>query len=383
MLIKQWSGNETSEVSLKSSAFDDLYNFYSCHSQSYIYGRGKIGNALAHYLKQSSMTMSGFVVTSEIEDFRSLYVEGETGVIIGLSDRYLQEVLPLLTQFADSKDIFILPSEIRENIGNHFSLGYIEQNFWLNVFVTNSCNLNCRSCSTFAPICQNQPEFYNVGQFLSDLEQFKKMGVHSLSMLKFTGGEPFLHPQLLELLQCGRKVYPDTVIECYTNGLMLGSLEKNKIERLKELNINLVITEYPLLKLSLDSFYTYADKIGLSYNIIVSEGAKYFSKRPLNFNKSTPKYQFANCPRYKMCDSLFLFKGKLYKCIYTFASAYINKAFDKNLQVTDSDFLKIKTATKEELFEFCRTRIPFCGYCEPISELVPWGFSERKIEEWS
>jgi hypothetical protein len=84
-----------------------------------------------------------------------------------------------------------------------------------------------------------------------------------------------------------------------------------------------------------------------------------------------------------MCDSLFLFKGYLYKCIYAFASEYVNRAFGKNLLLTGDDRLDIYKTTENEIYGFCRTRIPFCGYCEPISELVPWGLSERRIEEWS
>lgn len=383
MLIKRWPGNDTSKISLKDCALDKLFSFYLRHKNNYVFGDGKIGSALSHYLRQSNMTPSGMITSQTLDGFKDKYTKTEIGVIMGVSDKNLLEVMPKLLQVVDDDDIFILPTELRENIGEHFSLRWIEQNFWLNIFATNVCNLNCKSCSTFAPICKNQPDHYGVGQFREDLENFKTLGFNTINMVKFTGGEPFLHPQLFDLLACGRELYPDTVIECYTNGLKLANMKEDELKHLKDSGVNIVITEYPLSNLRLDSFYELADKIGLGYNIIGSEGIKFFSKRPLNFSKTTAKYQFANCPRYKMCDSLFLFKGKLYKCIYTFASSYVNKAFDKNLKVLDSDYLNVTDTSKCEIFEFCRTRIPFCGYCEPISELIPWGLSENKIEEWS
>jgi organic radical activating enzyme len=382
MLIKKWSGNTTSDISLKNEVFDNLYEFYQNHNQNYIFGKGKIGTSLTHYLQQSDMPTE-YLTSDTINDFKTKYQQGKTGVIIGVGDSILQEILPLLETFVFEDDIFILSSDIRENIGEHFNLKTIEDNFWLNIFVTNQCNLNCKSCSSFAPICSESVYFYDVEKFRKDLTLFKNKCFNTLSILKFTGGEPFLHQNLLDLLSCGRELYPNTIIECYTNGLKLVNADLKTLKQLKELNIQLVITEYPLSNLNLKKFLNTANSIGLQYNIIEAGEDKYFSKRPLDFNKKTEKYQFINCPRYKMCNSLFLYNGSLYKCIYTFASEYVNKAFKKNLQISFSDYLNVSESNKQKVIEFCRTRIPFCGYCKPITELIPWGISERKIEEWS
>ena len=384
MLINKWSGNGTSDISLYEPEFDDLYNFYIKHNKKcYIWGDGKIGSSLNHYLVQSGMTTLGFVKSDSFGDFKEIYKDCKPGIIIGVSEKNYNEIKPLILSCVSNDDVFVLPEKIRENIGYHFSLDEIERYFWLNIFVTNICNLNCKCCSTFAPICKSQPDFYTFDNFKNDLKEFKSLGFDHLNVLKFTGGEPFLHKKLLNLFEAGREIYPDTTIECYTNGVIPTRLSDEDIKRIADLNVNLVITEYPLTNLRLEKFYETADKAGLKYNIIFSEGIKYFSKRPLNFDRSTPKYKFVSCPRYKFCDSLFMFKSKLYKCIYTFASQYFNNAFGTDLQVSKFDYLDLNNITKKDVFEFCRTRIPFCGYCSPIAEKVSWELSKGGIDEWT
>ena len=383
MLINKWSGNGTSDISLYNTPYDDMFSFFTAHKECYVWGNGRIGSAILHYLEQSDMIPAGTVTSDTFDEFRKNYKPGETGVIVGVGEKIYEEIKPKFISFINENDIFMLPKEIRENLGYHFSLDMIERDFWLNIFVTNICNLNCKCCSTFAPICRNQPDYYIPEDFKKDLDMFKKSGFERLNVLKFTGGEPFRHKELIELFRIGREMYPDTTIECYTNGIIPSSLDSEMLKEITALDVEFVVTEYPLGSLDLTSFYERADKAGLKYNVIFSENIKYFSKRPLNFDRGTPKYKFASCPRYKFCDSLFMFKGKLYKCIYTFASQYFNKAFGTDLRITKSDYLDLNGISKKDVFEFCRTRIPFCGYCEPIEETVEWGLSDRDINEWT
>jgi hypothetical protein len=380
-LLKQWSGNDTSEMSLADDSLSALQEFYKRHRQNYVFGSGKIGTALKHYLEQSGTPASGFVTTETLAGFKKIYAVGEIGVILGVSDKYLPDVVSALTAVADERDIFSLPSAVRESMGERFSMASIRENFWLNIFTTNRCNLNCKSCSTFAPVCK--PDYYTADAFRTDLEQFRELKLEKVNMLKFTGGEPTLHPQLFDMFEVGRGLFPDAVIECYTNGLLLNNLPEREIRRLSELRVHFVITEYPLSNLKLERFYAAAAQNALSWNVIYSEDQKFFSKRPLDFTKQTPKYMFVNCPRYRICDSVFLFKGKLYKCIYTFASKYFNDAFGTKLEVTKDDCLDVGNTDAGRVYEYMRTRLPFCGYCKPITELVPWGLSEKNIQEWT
>jgi hypothetical protein len=55
----------------------------------------------------------------------------------------------------------------------------------------------------------------------------------------------------------------------------------------------------------------------------------------------------------------------------------------KELLLEEGDFLDVYKINREDVYNFIISRKPFCGYCKPITEYVPWAISERKIEEWS
>jgi hypothetical protein len=380
MLIKKWSGNDTSKISLADKDFDALYIFCRQHRYIYVFGEGKIGTGIKQYLHNAHIPFAGFVTSKGLPAFRKRYAKGREGIIIGVADKYLQEVLPLLAEYLGNNDAFLLTSEKREFLGKHFSFDYVREKFHLNVFVTNSCDLHCRSCSTFAPICKT--DHYSLDRFSFDIKKFASLSA-PINVLKFTGGEPFLHPNAFDFFSRARETYPNTRMECYTNGLSLLRFNNAQLERLSELKIELTITVYPLPDLNFEFVYDRLNACSVEYNVIEKDEQKVFSKRPLNFDCNIPEYMFINCPRCKFY-SLFIHSGRLYKCTYVIGSKYFNEHFKTNLKVRENDFLDLnRVESREQLFDFLVNRIPFCGYCEPISELVPWGLSEGKIEEWS
>lgn len=379
--VRRWSGNDTTRLSVYNTELDQLKDFVKSHNKIYIFGAGKIGTALAHYFQQSEFRFAGCVTSVDIEWMEREYCQNSYGIVIGVGDGLFPEIFPILRRFMQDEDIFILSSDVRENMGKVFSVEYARENFWINIFTESQCNLNCKSCSTFAPICP--PGRYEADQFEKDMLQIKTLNIPKINYFNFTGGEAFLHPQLLQLFSSVRKLFPEIPVNCYTNGLKLLSVEENYLLAIRDMNVTLIITEYPLPGLRLEETYQRLDRLGVSYDVIYSEGQKYFSKRPLDFTKSTPKYKFYMCPRYKMCDSLFLYKGKFYKCIYAFMSGAFNHTFGTSLTTQKEDYLDIYKIESDDIYRYMISRIPYCGYCSPIEELVPWGLSERKIEEWS
>lgn len=85
-------------------------------------------------------------------------------------------------------------------------------------YLTEGCNLQCRHC-WISPKYQNEDHIYpslDMEIFQSIIRQAKELG---LSSVKLTGGEPFLHPRISDLLEFIQKEDLDLNIE--TNGLLL------------------------------------------------------------------------------------------------------------------------------------------------------------------
>ncbi len=376
--IKRWSGNTTTEVSLYDDELDNLCSYIKEHPVNYILGKGYIGSALMKYCIQADLYVDGMIDTSELD---SISNKDNCGIIIGVSDKYLIEITKLLEERLPQSKYFLLSSSKRDSIGKSFDLNMVKKDFWINIFVTNTCNLFCRSCSTFSPICHDS--FYDVNQFKKDIGRVCIMDFETISILKFTGGEAFLHPDIFTFFSIAREYYPTIPIECYTNGSTLLRFSADKLDFLSKNKIVPVITEYPVDRIDYSTLYKKLNEARVDYEVIYSEKQKYFSKRPINLSRNTPKHLFYQCPRYKMCDSVFLYEGRMYKCIYALSSQAFNKAFGTNLELLPGDYVDIYNSKAENVYEYCMKRLPFCGYCSPIEEVVEWGLSSKSIKEWT
>jgi len=379
--IGEWSGNEYSEMLLPSDTNKKLTDFCNGHKSIYIFGAGKIGNGMKHYLEQSGYEITGFVTSDSFENFKKIYKQGETGIVIGISDKYFEEVMPLIKSLVYSDDLFLSESHYRENIGSRFSVDHVKENLMLSFLLVSHCNLNCKSCRAFSPICR--PDFYKYSEFEKDIEQLKKLNL-PLKALQFSGGEPLLHPNLFDVFKKARELFPDIVLRCLTNGTLLDRLNDEQMETLVELDVVMSITKYPIGNKAVESFCLNADKIGAKYNIVDYGESKVFIVDKLVLSGDAPKYDFYNCfcNHAKAC-LLLLLLGRIYNCTAALHIPYFNERFNTDFKISDRDYIDIYNTTPEEIYQFKIMRKPFCGYHNSANRsLIEWGISERKIEEW-
>lgn len=376
--IDEWSGTEHSEIYLPNDTNRNLNEFCSAHKSVYIYGAGKIGTGFKNYLEQCDVPLVGFVTSDMLDDFRHIYKRGETGFVMGLSDKNLAEVMLLVQEFVPESDIFIAPSEYRERIGQ-FTVDYVRNNLGLCIYLVSHCNLNCKACKPFSAVARK--DFYDYDDFVNDMKQLANMDL-PVKYFNLTGGEPYLHPDLFKIFRMSRELYPDALFKCYTNGSLLKRLSDRQLKELIELDIITVITVYPPFADAVDAFCHVADDMGVKYSIIRDE-CKMFLSQKLNISGSAPKYVFYDCYYGHSCRSVSMYKGKIYRCGRPMYIPYFNEYFGTDFKVREGDYLDIYDTTPEEIFKFKITRTPFCDYhnSEDYS-LVEWGLSERKIEEW-
>lgn len=105
------------------------------------------------------------------------------------------------------------------------------------------CNLACTHCFISCSPTNHTHEMMDLDQVLDYLDEAVELGVKEYY---FTGGEPFLNPQIMAILEATLEVGPATVL---TNGL---PLDRRHCQRLRELIDG---SEYSLdLRISLDGF---------------------------------------------------------------------------------------------------------------------------------
>lgn len=111
----------------------------------------------------------------------------------------------------------------------------------LRISITDSCNFQCKYCT-------NEGQIHNSGKFISlnfikQLAKFINKNQLYIKKLNITGGEPLLHPKLLEIVEVFKSVVSSITLN--TNGELLN---KNKIKDLKNAGV-------ACIKFGIDSFF--------------------------------------------------------------------------------------------------------------------------------
>lgn len=252
------------------------------------------------------------------------------------------------------------------------------------VDISHHCNLNCKGCDHFSPLAE--PAFYDLNRFCDDIQRLLVLTNGNIDRIGIMGGEPLLNPDILKYLQITREFFPDTKIRLVTNGILLEQQEENFWLTLRELNIFVEYTKYPIklnynkLDALIQKYKIPIDVYGYNQDVI-----KTSYKIPLDLKGNQDVCQnFANCTHANHCISLK--DGKLYTCTVAPNIEHFNKFFKTNIPLSERDGIDIhKAKSIDEILEFLSKPIPFCKYCNVKGRTFghEWGISKKEIEEWT
>ncbi len=127
----------------------------------------------------------------------------------------------------------------------------------LEVNLTSHCNLSCYGCDHASPV--NAEEYLSVEELRRDLAALSP--VYHVFEFRLTGGEPFLHPELMEVVAAIRGSGIADKITLVTNGVLLHKASEELWKRIDRL----VVSIYPGVKrrLSHDDLRDLAHRHGM------------------------------------------------------------------------------------------------------------------------
>jgi cyclic pyranopterin phosphate synthase len=128
------------------------------------------------------------------------------------------------------------PGDLETFFGSPLKDAWGRQLRYLRISITEVCNMACTYClprSRFKQVSVKQMMALQFGK--SVLRAFRRLGFYKV---RFTGGEPLLHPNALELIQEARGLGYET-ISMTTNGSLPVSPAKLKQSGLTHLNVSL------------------------------------------------------------------------------------------------------------------------------------------------
>ena len=245
------------------------------------------------------------------------------------------------------------------------------------------CNLKCTSCHQFSPM--TTPEVSDFHVFHTDMDRMGELFCDCCDRIYLLGGEPLLNKDIAEYLPVARTNFPKTRIELITNGLWLGRMADRFWEALRENEIQVSVTKYPI-EADYRKMKSLCEEKGVLFEFFGSESD----------NKHMSYYPLDCCGRQESADNFYLCNmankcitlksGKLYPCVVPPNIYHFNNYFGESLVVDEKDGIDIYLAKdKDEILEFLANPIPFCRYCRVQERTYDneWTYSHLKKEEWT
>lgn len=114
---------------------------------------------------------------------------------------------------------------------------------YLELHLTDHCNLNCKGCGHFSPLADKW--FADISVFEKDMQRLAQL-FSNITDMRLMGGEPLLHPEMTKFLFASRKYFPKANISVVTNGLLLHKMMNTFWQTCSSQNITIDISVYPI-----------------------------------------------------------------------------------------------------------------------------------------
>lgn len=303
------------------------------------------------------------------------------GIIICVADTY--ECRKIINLIGGYKGIYIgIIKKLYEFAENGEIIKWLKIDdkspcLYIECDVVDGCNLNCKGCSHFAPLC-NKTDIYPLNLFEEDIKQLSKY--YKPFIFRIMGGEPLLLGNVVRYLEISQKYLNESDIRLVTNGFLLLDQSHDFFELIKKSDIQIDISLYQSTSRIIHKIDSLLKQHNIRYN--VSAPIREFN-RILNITgNSEPNQSYKNC---KQRNCSFFRYGRIYHCpMEILIDKYLNyygirktdiEEMNRGYSVFDETE---RNAMKDGLCNPCE----MCRYCdENGGKTFMWEIGEKTNEE--
>lgn len=245
----------------------------------------------------------------------------------------------------------------------------------IGIPIVEHCNLNCKGCLHFCNVKQ-KCFYYDRMEYESDIKKLIEI-FDSIEVIRVYGGEPLLHPDLVKILDLTRKYFTNSKIELLTNGLLLSKMSEQFYECIKNNNINIIWSIYPVEKFNEIEIENklISEKIQYKKNVITDF---YGIFNP--YGNSNPNYQWKRCSG-RECHVLR--KGYISACPAPAVEHIINDVFNQQLNfITSKLNIYDKNINAKSIIDFLEQPHDVCRYCSGARRFIWEKQNNPIIEDW-
>lgn len=273
---------------------------------------------------------------------------------------------------------------LRENIDFCDSRLFLGVNLWTekkqvyisrtDVSITSYCNLRCRDCNMLMPYYK-QHSHYDTDQILDDVDSYFRW-VDFVEVFHLLGGEPFLHPHILEITRSIAERHRAKIGEFifFTNGTIVP--QQPLLDLMHQYNVKAYIGDYrlalPAIRPKVDAFVEMLEKYGVTYEMATGTDWSDFNHTQTDRSRWSDEDLTAVC---RNCNPPFrgLRDKKFYFCHLSTSAALAGRVPER-----PGDYFDLsgsEEGREEELIAFDLGYIPkgyvsycrSCGGCSPAN----------------
>ena len=249
---------------------------------------------------------------------------------------------------------------------------------YVEIEISEFCNLNCRGCCDFSNLAREK-KFYDFDEYSRDMERMCEL-FSSIKKIRLMGGEPLLNPRLTDYCVKARSLFPDSDIRIVSNGLLIPSLEKSKLEVLKKAGIKFDISNYPPTRKKKQQITQTLKEADVPFDI--GFPMDLFFRNILENPSDDPAPAFRNCI-FTHCHMLG--HGRLAPCSYAYCIGRFNKEFGTDYP--ENDYFDIYSdITGEQIIRAFSEPHTFCKCCGRGIVPIKWkghtGTRAAKPKDW-
>ncbi|MCM1217600.1 MAG: radical SAM protein [Lachnospiraceae bacterium] len=213
----------------------------------------------------------------------------------------------------------------------------------IGYLLSNICTLNCKNCCESVPYMPKETKRFVPGEtVIRDIEKMSS-ACNFLTLMEFIGGEPFLHPELPDILARVLQIRNIGMVHIFTNGTVIPN--DALCRELDNDRITVYLSNYQVSYP--DQF---KDKVMETVNKLEQYHVQYFFGKKQNWNdfsgyelqeeeESQLRRKFPDCFLHN-CNRLM--DGQLYVCPHQYAGIKLGKLENENT-------LDIHACSAEEL----------------------------------
>ena len=223
----------------------------------------------------------------------------------------------------------------------------------LEMHIADHCNLNCKGCTHYAPIFEEQyADFDNVIQSVEIL----KRKLSNIAVLSILGGEPLLNPELPLYVEKLHELLPDSCIQIVTNGLLILKLDAAILECISRNGVIVRISEYKPTHKIIDKIEDRLQEYKITYRIHPYDAKQKFVK-PLSLSENSiyPKKCISD-------GCVNIWNGKIARCPSLMFIEKFNEIFGVNLP--KQGIMQLEDCPSgAELLKALQQEVPLCKHC--------------------